>query len=80
MKHLGNSLSVAYLYDVYEDEKCVDLVMELCEGGQLWKRIRQVRRILENQLSMLVNLFFPLYNNVMLTTNWTAKYIEKSFV
>ena len=30
------SLNVCYLYETFEDAKCVDLVMELCQGGQLW--------------------------------------------
>ncbi len=36
--HLGRSLNVCYLYETFEDDTCVDLVMELCAGGQLWDR------------------------------------------
>lgn len=32
------SLNVCYLYEVFEDDTCVDLVMELCTGGQLWDK------------------------------------------
>jgi len=32
------SLNVCYLYEAFEDESCVDLVMELCTGGQLWDK------------------------------------------
>ena len=39
--HMGNSLNVAHLWDVFEDDSCVDLVMERCHGGELWKHIRQ---------------------------------------
>jgi calcium-dependent protein kinase len=39
--HMGNSLNVAHLYDVFEDDDRVDLVMERCTGGELWQRIRQ---------------------------------------
>lgn len=39
--HMGNSLNVASLYDTFEDDTCVDLVMELCTGGELWNRIRK---------------------------------------
>lgn len=39
--HMGNSLNVAHLWDVFEDDTCVDLVMEQCRGGELWKRIRK---------------------------------------
>ncbi len=38
--HLGRSLNVAYLYAAFEDEKHIDLVMELCTGGELWDAIR----------------------------------------
>ncbi len=37
--HLGRSLNIAYVYEVYEDEKQVDIVMELCSGGTLWDAI-----------------------------------------
>ena len=39
----GRSLNVAYLYGAYEDSKSVMLVMELCKGGELWKRVRSTR-------------------------------------
>lgn len=38
--HLGRSLNVAYLYAAYEDKDNVDLVMELCSGGELWDAIK----------------------------------------
>ncbi|PRW20925.1 calcium-dependent kinase 26-like [Chlorella sorokiniana] len=38
--HLGRSLNVCYLYEVFEDGTCVDLVMELCAGGQLWDKVK----------------------------------------
>lgn len=37
---MGPSLSVAYLYRVFEDEDAVYMVMELCAGGPMWNRIR----------------------------------------
>ncbi len=37
---VGHSLNTAYLYRVYEDQKQVDLVLELCTGGELWSRIQ----------------------------------------
>lgn len=39
--HMGGSLNVATLYEVFECESVVDLVMERCSGGELWKRIRK---------------------------------------
>lgn len=40
MRHIGPSLDVVYLYDVFEDDTHVHLVLELCTGGELWSRIR----------------------------------------
>jgi len=36
LNHLGRSLNVAFFYGAYEDTEGVYLVMELCEGGELW--------------------------------------------
>lgn len=35
MSHLGASLDAVYLFNAYEDDTDVHLVMELCEGGTL---------------------------------------------
>jgi len=40
MQHIGPSLNVVYLYEVFEDESHIHLVMEYCRGGELWARIR----------------------------------------
>lgn len=39
MQTIGASLSVVYLYDAFEDDECVHLLMELCSGGELLDRI-----------------------------------------
>ncbi|KAF5831241.1 kinase-like domain-containing protein [Dunaliella salina] len=39
--HLGKSLNVVHMYDVFEDDKHVYLVMDLCSGGELWGRIKR---------------------------------------
>ena len=39
MKTIGASLSVVYLYDSFEDDESVHLLMELCSGGELLDRI-----------------------------------------
>ncbi|PSS21160.1 Calcium-dependent protein kinase [Actinidia chinensis var. chinensis] len=39
MKHLPPHPNIVSLKDTYEDEKAVHLVMELCEGGELFDRI-----------------------------------------
>lgn len=33
MQHIGPSLNVVYLYEVFEDESHIHLVMEYCRGG-----------------------------------------------
>lgn len=37
--HLGRSLNIAYVYQAFEDDERVDIVMELCTGGTLWDAI-----------------------------------------
>lgn len=37
--HLGRSLNIAYVYQAFEDDDKVDIVMELCSGGTLWDAI-----------------------------------------
>ncbi|GIL77760.1 hypothetical protein Vretifemale_7216, partial [Volvox reticuliferus] len=39
--HVGHSLNVAYLYGAYESAVHVQLVMELCKGGELWTRVQK---------------------------------------
>ncbi|KAE8098803.1 hypothetical protein FH972_016840 [Carpinus fangiana] len=39
MKHLPQHPNIVTLKDTYEDENAVHLVMELCEGGELFDRI-----------------------------------------
>lgn len=39
MKHLPNHPNVVRLKDTYEDDQAVHIVMELCEGGELFDRI-----------------------------------------
>lgn len=39
MKHLPNHPNIVSLKDTYEDDNAVHLVMELCEGGELFDRI-----------------------------------------
>jgi len=41
MQHVGPSLNVVYLYDAFEDDTHVHLVLEYCRGGELWRRIRK---------------------------------------
>lgn len=39
--HVGRSLNVAYMYGAYENAVQVQLVMELCTGGELWTRVQR---------------------------------------
>ncbi|GBF96832.1 calcium-dependent kinase-like [Raphidocelis subcapitata] len=38
---MGQSLNVAHLEAAFEDDVAADLVLELCEGGTMWQRIRR---------------------------------------
>ncbi|KAF6254624.1 kinase-like domain-containing protein [Scenedesmus sp. NREL 46B-D3] len=40
-RHMGQSLNVVHLVEAYEDDVCVDLVLELACGGSLLARIKQ---------------------------------------
>ena len=40
-RHMGQSLNVIHLVEAFEDDVCVDLVMELASGGSLWSRVKQ---------------------------------------
>ncbi|KAF8058936.1 CPK9 [Scenedesmus sp. PABB004] len=39
-RHMGQSLNIIHLVEAYEDDVCVDLVLELAVGGSLAQRIR----------------------------------------
>jgi tRNA A-37 threonylcarbamoyl transferase component Bud32 len=52
--HLGASLNIAYLYGAYEDDTRVDLVFELCSGGELWSRIKSGHAYTERDAARLV--------------------------
>lgn len=39
MKHLPQHINIVSLKDTYEDDNAVHIVMELCEGGELFDRI-----------------------------------------
>lgn len=39
MKHLPKHPNIVTLKDTYEDDQAVHIVMELCEGGELFDRI-----------------------------------------
>ena len=40
MRKIGSSLSIVYLYDSFEDDDAVHMLMDLCTGGELLGRIR----------------------------------------
>ena len=41
MRKIGSSLSIVYLYDSFEDNDAVHLLMDLCTGGELLSGIRR---------------------------------------
>ena len=54
MRKIGSSLSVVYLYDSFEDNDAVHLLMDLCEGGELLSGIRRGRPYTEADAAELV--------------------------
>jgi len=52
--HLGRSLNIAYVYEVYEDDTQVDIVMEMCTGGTLWDAIVRGERYTGEDLCRIV--------------------------
>jgi calcium-dependent protein kinase len=41
MRYLSGQKDVVAIKDAYEDEEAVHIVMELCEGGELYDRIKK---------------------------------------
>ncbi|XP_045822132.1 calcium-dependent protein kinase SK5-like [Trifolium pratense] len=54
MQHLSQHPKVVKIHDTYEDSCYVDLVMEFCEGGNLYDRIKQKGHYSEQQAAKLV--------------------------
>ena len=60
MRKIGSSLSVVYLYDSFEDDDAVHLLMDLCEGGELLSGIRKGRYVF--------NTIWPNYSSLFAYT------------
>ncbi|KAB1228188.1 Calcium-dependent protein kinase SK5 [Morella rubra] len=54
MKHLSEKPNVVKILDSYEDAVAVHLVMELCEGGELFDRIVRKGHYSEREAAMLM--------------------------
>ena len=54
MRTIGSSLSIVYLYDSFEDNDAVHLLMDLCEGGELLGAIRKGATYTEADAAELV--------------------------
>ncbi|KAK9815418.1 hypothetical protein WJX72_003374 [[Myrmecia] bisecta] len=54
LAHLSGSLNVAHLHGVYEDGEFVDLVMELCTGGELWEHLQRQEHYTEKAAARVV--------------------------
>ncbi|ORX48104.1 Pkinase-domain-containing protein [Piromyces finnis] len=50
--------NIIQLYDVYEDSTNVYLVLELANGGELFKRIRSLKKLTENQTRVVMKQLF----------------------
>lgn len=53
LRTVGSHPGVVSLKDTFEDEKSVHLVMELCEGGELFERIKQRSRYTEREAALV---------------------------
>ncbi|KAK7369575.1 hypothetical protein VNO80_11616 [Phaseolus coccineus] len=58
MHHLSEHAHVVRIEGVYEDSSAVHLVMELCEGGELFDRIVQKGHYSERQAARLIKTIF----------------------
>ena len=54
MRKIGSSLSIVYLYDSFEDNDAVHLLMDLCEGAELLGAIRKGATYTEADAAELV--------------------------
>ena len=54
MQHLEGHPNVVQLYDVYEDDGAVHLVMELCRDGDLFDYIARKRRLPEPEAAKIL--------------------------
>jgi len=43
--------NIIRIYEVYEDYKCIHLVLELCRGGELFKKILEKRKFTEKDIA-----------------------------
>ncbi|KAH9713041.1 calcium-dependent protein kinase 24 [Citrus sinensis] len=54
MHHLSEHQHVVRIHDTYEDKSCVHIVMELCEGGELFDRIVKKGNYSEREAAKLM--------------------------
>ncbi|XP_020253168.1 calcium-dependent protein kinase 24-like [Asparagus officinalis] len=54
MHHLSELSNVVRIRETYEDSESVHLVMELCEGGELSRRIKENKRFNERKAACLI--------------------------
>ena len=56
MQHLPQHPNIIALRDVFEDYKAVHLVMELCEGGELFDQISKRDHYPEEEAAILMRI------------------------
>ena len=79
LAHLGASLNIAFMYGVYEGSASVDLVLELCTGGDLAQKIATQRFTEKGVANIDFSLFsafvlapLPAVVNSVPATFWAA--------
>ncbi|KAI3702985.1 hypothetical protein L6452_28739 [Arctium lappa] len=55
MEHLRSQRNVVELIDVFEDNRCVHLVMEYCEGGELFEKMKSKGRFSEKIAAQILS-------------------------
>ncbi|CAL9115834.1 calcium-dependent protein kinase [Musa troglodytarum] len=63
MRHLPTQPNIVSLKDTYEDEGAVHLVMELCEGGELFDRIVARGHYTERAAAMVIRTIVEVVQN-----------------
>ena len=56
--------NIIKLYEVFEDEKCIHIVMEYCSGGELFDRLEKKGRYSEKEAANLMYKLFHAINHL----------------
>lgn len=81
MKHLPKHPNIVTLKDTYEDDSAVHIVMELCEGGELFDRIvargHYTERAAANVMRTIVEVVQVIFNSF---TFWNPVHFGMTYI